>query len=112
MTWPRLILKGGAEALLAWNAYHYTTTHSTDWECFATDKKQPNDSSGENMSAQFTQVITVGFLIALAGLINCGVEMGNKFLKSDLLRVINGVIDSLLAIVTFVWVVWASYVRL
>ena len=44
MTWPRLVIKGIVEAVIVYNAYRYATVHKTeDWECYATESKQPND---------------------------------------------------------------------
>ena len=80
MTWPRLVLKGLIEGLLAYNFSHYNSdAHRPEWDCFATDKKQPNgDGIGENVSAMFDNIVTAGFYLALIG---CGItilEMINK----------------------------------
>ena len=51
MGWPRLCLKFLGEALLTYNFYDYATTHKPDWECWATDFRQPNGgpNSGEGL---------------------------------------------------------------
>ena len=51
MTWPRLILKGIVEALLAYNCFHYNTSHLAGYDCYSNGKKQPNDlGDGRNMT--------------------------------------------------------------
>ena len=83
MTWPRLILKGAVESILCYNFYDYATTHRTAWDCYATDKKQPNDVGlGINITEQFTAVIYAGFILSLVG---CGItflEIVNKKLAN------------------------------
>ena len=112
MTWPRLILKGIAEATLAWNCYKYNMKRD-DWDCFANDQKQPNDLGiGRNMTEKFTLVTWACFWICAIGLINCAMEIVNKKVDNKGLTVLNGVIDSLLAACYVAWVVWASVVRL
>ena len=114
MTWPRLILKGGVEAILCWNAYHYATFHKTqDWACYATHSKQPNDFGvGDNVTERFTMVIWCSFLLCAFGLLNCFVEMVNKFVSNKNLVVLTGVLDSIAVVAAIAWIVWASIVRL
>lgn len=56
MTWPRLVLKTGVEALLAYNFYHYSTTEKEDWDCWVGKYRQPmadEFEGAENVSAKF-----------------------------------------------------------
>ena len=72
MGWPRLVIKFGVEALIAYNAYKYNTRYRPDWDCFATEAKQPNDFGiGENVSKEFDSVIWGCFILAIIGLLNC-----------------------------------------
>uniref|UniRef100_A0A7S3I616 MARVEL domain-containing protein n=1 Tax=Favella ehrenbergii TaxID=182087 RepID=A0A7S3I616_9SPIT len=121
MTWPRLVIKFLVEALLAYNCYHYNTAHLKGYDCWANEMKQPradqsmfgeDEGSPVNMTAKFTQVIFFGMILALIGLINCIVEMANKFVDNSGLRVLNGVIDTTVGFAAIAWVTWASIVRL
>ena len=55
-TWPRLIMKAGIEGILCYNFYHYGGSHRPDYDCWATERRQPNGSLrgesgiGENMT--------------------------------------------------------------
>ena len=113
MTWPRLVIKFGVEALIVYNAFKYNTRYKPEWDCFATEAKQPNDFGvGENVTEEFTSVIWGCFILAIIGLINCVVEMVNKFTKKPQLTVANGVVDSLVGAAAIAWVIWASIARL
>ena len=64
------------------------------------------------MTEKFTTVIWACFILVLIGLINCLIEMINKFVKNQSLTILTGVIDSLIAVAFICWVVWASIERL
>ena len=56
MTWPRLVLKAGCEALLAYNFYHYSTVEKEDWDCWVGSYRQPMAEEFDgavNVSAKF-----------------------------------------------------------
>ena len=112
MTWPRLIMKFGVETILAWNFYSYATEHRPDWDCFATDKKQPNGAVGENMTEIFTQVIYTGFIIALVGACLSFLEIINKKVGNKQLTTLAGIGDTLVGLAAFGWLMWATYERL
>ena len=83
MSWPRLVIKGLVEGLLCYNFYHYATAERPDWDCFATDKRQPNGlGEGENITEKFTTVIYSGFIVTLVALLISLVEMCNKSAKN------------------------------
>ena len=115
MGWPRLVLKFGVEALLTYNFFHYATTEKADWDCFATDRRQPSpvDIDGaENMTAQFTSVIYTGFVVALIASCISFIEIINKKVGSKQLTVLMGILEMLVALVCVGWLVWAFTVRL
>jgi uncharacterized membrane protein HdeD (DUF308 family) len=112
MTWPRLVLKGLVQGMLCWNAYHYATVHRPDWDCYATDKKQPNGTEGENMTEAFTQVIMYGFYLSLVGVLITLVEMLTKLQKEKGLTVPIGICDTIVGILAIAWLIWATMVRL
>ena len=112
MTWPRLIMKCGVEILLAYNCYKYNMKRD-DWDCWANGAKQPNaHENGRNMTEQFTMITWACFLICAVGLVNCLIEIANKFVDNKQLTVLSGVIDTLLATLYIGWGIWASVVRL
>ena len=114
MSWPRLILKGGIEALLAYNFSHYNgSKHRPDWDCFATDKKQPNGlGNGENVSAEFETIVNLGFILCLVGCGISGLEMINKKVNKKPLLVLTGILDTLLAVAALAWLIYCSMIRL
>ena len=112
MTWPRLVIKGIACGVLCYNFYHYGTTHKNDWDCYATDKKQPNGTEGENMTEAFTNVINYGFYLCIVGCLVTVIEMITKMQKEMSLTVPIGIIDTLLSALAFAWLIYASFVRL
>ena len=80
MSWPRLVLKSGAVATLTYFMYSYATDHRPDWDCYATEKRQPNwEGIGDNVTEQFSSICYSGFIIALVACIVCLVEIVNKF---------------------------------
>ena len=112
MTWPRLIMKGLVQGILCYNFYHYSTAHKTDWDCYATDKKQPNDSVGENMTEAFTKVISYAFYLSLVGCLVTLVEMMTKIAKKKEFTVPIGVLDTIVGLLAAAWLIWATVVRL
>ena len=116
MSWPRLILKLGAEALLCWNAYNYSHDKVPDWECWASKKRQPHGhkyyDEARNMTDEFTNVISVCFYICLAGVIISLVEMVNKKMNNKMLTTVIGVGDTIVGLGAVAWLVWASFIRL
>ncbi len=117
MTWPRLCIKGLAQGILCYNFYHYGSTHATEWECWATSKKQPMsyndpDIPSENMSEAFTTVINYGFYLTLVGCLVTFVEMITKMQKEMSFTVPIGILDTLLSALAFAWLIYASFVRL
>ena len=118
MTMPRLVLKLGVEALLAWNFWKYSTEYATTsqdppWECYATDFRQPNpDGNGDNMSEAFTQLCWFGFYLSVAATAISIVELVNKFMKIGTLTYLINILDSLIVIAAAAWLAWCYYVRL
>ncbi len=112
MTWPRLCIKGIAQAVLCYNFYSYGTEHRPEWDCFATNKKQPNGIEGENMTEAFTTVINYGFYLTLVGCLVTFVEMITKLQKEMSFTVPIGILDTLLSLLGFAWLIYASVVRL
>ena len=114
MSWPRLIVKLGIESILAYNFYNYNSDDKKpDWECWATDKRQPNGIGvGENMTEQFSSVITVGFYLSLIAACCSCVEVINKKVNNKQLTQITGLIDTIVAACALAWVIWASMIRL
>ena len=116
MTWPRLVVKGLIEAVLCYNFSHYIgPKHRPEWECWATDKKQPSgngDNDGENVSAMFDNIITAAFYLALVGCIITVIEMINKKVNNKQLLILTSVCDTILGLCAFAWLIWASIVRL
>ena len=112
MTWPRLILKALVEIVIAYHCYKYNGRRDS-WDCFSNGQRQPNaDNNGVNMTEKFTLLTWVCFFLCVVGLINCAIEIANKFVDNRQLTVLTGVIDTLLATFVVFWVVWASVVRL
>ena len=115
MSWPRLVIKTGVEALLCYNAYHYATAEKADWDCWASGKRQPSPietPGARNVTEQFTNIIMAGFYLTLVGTIVSLVEMINKKAQNKGLTVIIGICDAIIGILAAAWLVWASLVRL
>ena len=64
------------------------------------------------MSEQFGLVIYAGFILSLIGCCITFCEMINKKVQNSSLTMLTGVLDTTLGFCAFVWVVWASFVRL
>ena len=122
-SWPRLILKALAEGIICYNFYHYSGAHRPDWDCWATERRQPygtlkgasNDGgSGENMTDQFSSIINMGFYVSLFACIVTILEIINKpkSMQKKSINTLVGVCDSLIGIVAFGWLIWATVVRL
>ena len=113
MSWPRLILKLGAECILCYNFYNYNNGKRPEWDCYATAKRQPNgDGIGTNVTEQFSSVISTGFYITLiAALCSC-LEVVNKKMQKKEVTQITGIVDTILGLAGLGWVIWTSLVRL
>jgi len=64
------------------------------------------------MSAAFTSCIMTGFYIALIGTIVSLVEMINKKVQNKSLTVLVGILDTMVGLAAFGWLIWAYTVRL
>ena len=113
MSWPRLVIKFGVVAIVCYNFYNYNNAKKPDWECFATDKRQPNgDGIGENMTATFTNVIKLGFWISAISTVVNIIEMLNKKMKNKQLVMVVGILDTVIGLAAAVWLAYASWARL
>ena len=91
-----------------------TVKHRTkDWDCYATDKRNPNgDGIGENVTAQFTAIIYTGFFITLIASFVSIVELINKKMSNKQITKLVNIFDSLVVMAVAAWLAWATTVRL
>ena len=109
--WPKLLIKVGAYGLLTWLVHRWLYDYATEWDCYATEKVNPNPVSGRNMTAAFTRALYVEYILCWVALCTQIFHMASKCIKLDSFKIVVGWIEMAFYLCAFAWLIWASIIR-
>ena len=97
--------------MACWYVHKWSVVDQTEWDCYATSKKLPNESRGMNMTAAFNSALYVEYILCWIALFCQIFHLLSKFIKLDGFKITVGWIEMAFYLLAFAWLIWATIIR-